>query len=278
LNPPEFEHIVIGLWGRPRVTLERHFQSFPELREMTPSFLVPIKRSGDASPIFFVPSAGTTVLSLARFARSIVSPHPFHAFEFLDLPTGAARPATIEQMASLCFEAIRAVQETGPYFIGGHCWGGVVAFEIAARIEATSGKVATVLLLESVPPTGDDITAGGTPPPDRAETAKAVSDQRDQIRDRLAQVPPELATRFGPLAWELIDLALRYRATTRIDAPVFLIRTPTHPKTVFQNWGQLTNGGFQEQVVPGDAFSMLSAPIVDLVCKKLAEALSDYGS
>jgi hypothetical protein len=59
---------------------------------------------------------------------------------------------------------------------------------------------------------------------------------------------------------------------------VFLIRTPTHPKTVFQNWSQLTNGGFEEQVVPGDAFSMLSAPIVDLVCKKLAEALRGYGS
>lgn len=242
---------------------------------MTSPFLIPIKRSGDTSPIFFVPSAGTTVLSLVRLARSIASPHPFHAFEFLELPTGAGRPTTIEETASLCFEAIRAVQETGPYFIGGHCWGGAVAFEIAARIEATSGKVATLLLLESVPPTGDDTTADGTP---RPETIKAVSDLCDQIRNRLSEVSPELAKRFGPVAWELIDLALRYRATTRIDAPVFLIRTPTHPETVFQNWSQLTNGGFKEHVVPGDAFSMLSAPTVDLVCKRLDEALSDYGS
>jgi thioesterase domain-containing protein len=245
---------------------------------MTSSFLIPVKRSGAAAPIFFVPSAGTTVLSLARLARSIVAPHPFHGFEFLDLPTGARRPATMEQMALLCCEAIRAVQETGPYIIGGHCWGGVVAFEIAARLEATSGKVATLLLLESVPPMAADTTAEGTSRPDYAETAKAVSDQRDQIRDRLSQVSPELAEKFGPLAWELIDLALRYRATTPIDAPVFLIRTPTHPKTVFQNWSRLTNGGFKEHVVPGDAFSMLSAPIVNLVCRTLDEALSDYVS
>jgi hypothetical protein len=75
---------------------------------------------------------------------------------------------------------------------------------------------------------------------------------------------------------QLIDLALRYRATTRIRAPLFLIRTPTHPKVVFQNWNHLTSGHVEERIVPGDAFSILVAPVVKIVGEELDAALRDH--
>jgi thioesterase domain-containing protein len=240
---------------------------------MASKLLVPVKRSGEVCPIFFVPSAGTTVLSLVRLARSLESPHPLHAFEFSELPTGGERPVTIEQIALLCIEEIRAVQETGPYFIGGHCWGGAVAFEIAATLERTGDKVASLTLLESVPPLGNKATAVDVPPPDRAA---AVSGLCDQVRERLSRLPTEVAGRFGTLSWELIDLTCHYRATTRISAPVFLIRTPTHPKSVFQDWSQLTSGHFEEHIVPGDTFSILVSPVVKIVGAGLDEALRDH--
>jgi len=243
---------------------------------MASSFLVPIKRSGNASPIFFVPSAGTTVLSLVKLARMLATSHPLYAFEFLELPVNGKRPATIEQMALLCLEQIRKVQESGPYFIGGHCWGGALAFEIAARIEATSSSSATLMLLESVPPTANEASNDGVTPRDSGETTKVVSELCDQVRDRLSRASPQLAQRVGPLTWELIDLALSYRATTRISAPVLLIRTRTHPRAVFQKWRQLTSCEFEEQVVPGDTFSMLDAPIVNLVCRRLEEVLRRF--
>jgi thioesterase domain-containing protein len=240
---------------------------------MASRLLVPIKRSGNASPLFFVPSAGTTVLSLVHLARSLNGPHSFHAFEFSELPTGEERPATIAQFASLCIQEIRAVQEAGPYFIGGHCWGGAVAFEIAARLEATGDKVASLTLLESVPPFDNEETADDMAPSARA---KAVSDLCEQVREKLSRLPAELAERFGPVSWELIDIARRYRATTRISAPVFLIRTPTHPKAVFQDWSHLTSAGFEEHIIPGDAFSMLAAPAVKIVATRLDEALRNH--
>src|SRR3989304_5687166 len=70
---------------------------------------------------------------------------------------------------------------------------------------------------------------------------------------------------------ELIDIARRYRATTRISAPLFLIRTPTHPKAVFRNWSHLTSGGFEEHIVSGNAFSILAMPAVKIVGTRLAE-------
>ena len=243
---------------------------------MASTFLVPIKRSTNAFPVFFVPSAGTTVLSLAHLARSLKSPHAFYGFEFSQLPTGVERPVTIEQIASLCVEEIRAVQESGPYFICGHCWGGAVAFEIAAKFEASGDNVTGLLMLESVPPSGSEATAYNTPAPDRPVVAKAVSDLCEQVRKKLSRLPAELAQKFGPVSWELIDLALRYRATTRIRAPLFLIRTPTHPKAVFQNWSHLTSGHVEERIVPGDTFSILVAPVVKIVGEELDAALRDH--
>jgi thioesterase domain-containing protein len=242
---------------------------------MESKFLVPIKRTGDASPLFFVPSVGTTVLSLVHLARALESPHPFHAFEFLELARVPERLVTMEHVSSLCVEEIRAVQAAGPYYIGGHCWGGAVALDIAARLEAMGNEVVCVTILESIPPLSSEVAARYEPPP---EIVKAVTDMFQQVRDRLSTLPAELAKRFGPVTWELIDLSLRYRAKMRVRAPVFLIRSPTHPKSVFQGWNLLTSGGFEERVVPGDAFSILTAPTVKIVAAALDEALRQRGS
>lgn len=236
---------------------------------MESKFLVPIKRTGEASPLFFVPSVGTTVLSLVHLARALQSPRPFHAFEFLEFAI-PERLVTIEHVSSLCVKEIRAVQAAGPYYIGGHCWGGAVAFDIAARLEATGNDVAHVMILESVPPLTIEMGDVGDLP---AETFKAVNEMFQQVRDRLATLPSELAKRFGPVTWELIDLSLRYRPTSLVGAPVLLIRSPTHPGSVFDRWTLLTTGGFAERIVPGDAFSILTAPTVKIVAAALDEAL-----
>jgi len=248
------------------------FRNFIGKGKMVSKLLVPIKRSGDAPPVFFVPSAGTTALSLVHLARSLKNPHPIYAFEFTELPIDDERPVTVEQLASLCINEIRSVQADGPYFVGGHCWGGVVAFEIAARLEATGDKVARLLLLESVPPSGSEVIADDKRLLNRTEIAAAVSDQCEQMRENLSRLPAEIADRFGSLSWELIDVASHYRAN-RISARLLLIRTPSYSNAVFQNWNHLTSGSVEEHIIPGDAFSILAAPGVKAVGDRLDEAL-----
>jgi thioesterase domain-containing protein len=228
---------------------------------MASNFLLAVRRAGDRPPLFYVPSAGTTALSLVHLARALKSPHPFYSFEFLELATGGERPTAIAEIGSLCVQEIRTVQKAGPYFVGGHCWGGA------------GYEVASLTLLESVPPVGCEVTSTDIA---LAARTKAVSELREQVREKLSRLPAQLAERFGPISWELIELARHYRAKTRITAPVFLIRSSTHPKSVFGNWGHLTSGGFEEQVVPGDAFSLLAAPIVKTVGAKLDEVLRSH--
>jgi amino acid adenylation domain-containing protein len=58
----------------------------------------------------------------------------------------------IEQMASFYIKEIREFQAHGPYFLGGFCFGGNVAYEMAQQLTAAGEEVALLVLLESSPP------------------------------------------------------------------------------------------------------------------------------
>src|SRR5690606_36075203 len=85
------------------------------------------------------------------FARALGADQP----TFIVHPHGmvdAAIPDTIEAMARERLEALLAVQPVGPYLLGGHCAGGLVAFEMARQFEARGESVLSVVLIEAVAP------------------------------------------------------------------------------------------------------------------------------
>ena len=245
---------------------------------MKNNLLIPIVQDGASAPIFFVPSAGTTVFSLVKLARSLTSQRPVHAFEHTALEDRRPPATSLEEVATTYLAEIRTVQKSGPYTLGGHCWGGLVAFDIAARLEAEGDEVALLLLLESVPPRSEAVaeTVDVTNPPDpksvAAETEKALNVMYGQIRRNLLRLPPQTAERFGRLCRKQIDMGSRYCASP-ISAPMVLLRTPTHPELVFQGWTHLGTSSFEERVVPGDAFSMLSLPHVGVLAAQLDKVL-----
>jgi thioesterase domain-containing protein len=61
----------------------------------------------------------------------------------------------MEEMAAHYIELMRSVQPQGPYYLGGWCTGGMVAFEMAQQLQAQGHKVALLALLETDFPTSD---------------------------------------------------------------------------------------------------------------------------
>lgn len=55
----------------------------------------------------------------------------------------------LQEMADDYTERVRAAQPAGPYLLGGHCFGGLLAYEVAARLEAAGEVVRLVALLDS---------------------------------------------------------------------------------------------------------------------------------
>jgi thioesterase domain-containing protein len=57
----------------------------------------------------------------------------------------------LEEMARCYVKEVRAFQPTGPYYLGGYCFGGNVAYEMARQLETQGERVGMVALLDSAP-------------------------------------------------------------------------------------------------------------------------------
>ncbi|HJU81942.1 MAG TPA: thioesterase domain-containing protein [Acidimicrobiia bacterium] len=113
--------------------------------------LVPFREGGQKPPWFCVHGRGGGVMFLRDLAphldpdRGIYGIQPFG--QNGELPP--LRP--VEEMAALYLDEVQALQPSGPYYLGGSCFGGLVAREMGRILEERGEEVALLLLID--PPT-----------------------------------------------------------------------------------------------------------------------------
>jgi acyl-CoA synthetase (AMP-forming)/AMP-acid ligase II/thioesterase domain-containing protein/acyl carrier protein len=83
-----------------------------------------------------------------KIARLLGEEYPCYALRSHGLHGGAV--PSIEEAAADYLALIRAVQPQGPYRLGGHCNGGLIALELARRLEAEGERVELVALVETI--------------------------------------------------------------------------------------------------------------------------------
>jgi thioesterase domain-containing protein len=118
------------------------------------SVIVPIQPDGTRPPLFLVHGAGGDVLwGYANMAKHVSADQPMFGIQ--------ARPgenperfATLEEMAAEYVVELRAAHPHGPYSLGGYCFGGTVAYEMARQLRELGEEVADVILLEATPSGG----------------------------------------------------------------------------------------------------------------------------
>jgi amino acid adenylation domain-containing protein len=86
----------------------------------------------------------------ANLARYLGPTQPFYAIHPHGLDGGEV-PCSFREMAARHLETVRRIQPKGPYFLGGHCNGGVQAFEMARMLREEGEEVALLVLLQSTP-------------------------------------------------------------------------------------------------------------------------------
>src|SRR6185369_13150523 len=82
--------------------------------------------------------------------HSLGDDQPFYGMQSLGLQEGEPVLTQIEQMADHYLDALRSVQPSGPYMLGGWSMGGVVAFEMAQLLQR-EGEVVSLLALFDAP-------------------------------------------------------------------------------------------------------------------------------
>ena len=120
-----------------------------EARSSGWSPLVAIQAAGSRPPFFCVHGAGGNVLIYRDLARRLGSDQPFYGLQAPGLDGSCPPLARVEDMAALYAKEIRRVQPSGPYFLGGYCLGGTIAFEIARQIQAQGERVALLAMFDT---------------------------------------------------------------------------------------------------------------------------------
>lgn len=114
------------------------------------SSLITMRSSGSRPPFFCVPGNMSVPYIHLRYLADYLGPEqPFYGFQ-----DGVQNPSRIEDLAATYLSEMVSVQSEGPYFLGGLCMGGLVAYEMAQQLLARGHKVALLAMMEPVPPRG----------------------------------------------------------------------------------------------------------------------------
>jgi amino acid adenylation domain-containing protein len=115
--------------------------------------LVKIQAEGTRTPIFCVCSLGGTVLNQRTLARLLGDDQPFYGLQAVNLHETLEHPPRIADYAAHYVGVMKEVQPDGPYVVGGHSFGAMVAFEIAQQLVAGGDEVRMLFTLDSALPT-----------------------------------------------------------------------------------------------------------------------------
>jgi amino acid adenylation domain-containing protein len=122
--------------------------------ELASGSAVPLKATGTRAPFFCVPGQGGIALSLRDVARHFPPDQPVYGFQAPGLEGERAPLARLDSLAQHYVTALRAVQPTGPYYLGGYCVGGAIAWEMARQLEKAGERVALLTLIDTPFPRG----------------------------------------------------------------------------------------------------------------------------
>jgi phthiocerol/phenolphthiocerol synthesis type-I polyketide synthase E len=112
--------------------------------------MVAIQPSGSRPPFFCIHGAGGNVLIYRDLSRHLGSDQPFYGLQSQGLDGTSPPLTTIEEMAALYVAEIRKVSPHGPYYLGGYCMGGTVAFEVAQQLSVQGQQVSLLALFDTM--------------------------------------------------------------------------------------------------------------------------------
>ncbi|HOC37691.1 MAG TPA: beta-ketoacyl synthase N-terminal-like domain-containing protein [Thermodesulfobacteriota bacterium] len=111
--------------------------------------LVPIQPHGSKPPLFLVHGAGGNVLLYHDVSTYLGTDQPLYGLQSQGLDGVTPFLPGIEEMATHYLKEIQTVQPQGPYFLGGYCLGGTIAFEIAQQLLRQGQQVSLLILMET---------------------------------------------------------------------------------------------------------------------------------
>jgi amino acid adenylation domain-containing protein len=248
-----------------------------KLRTEPSPCLVALQPLGLRPPFFCVHGLGGAVLRFRALAQHMGPDQPLYALQALGLDGDQPCLTRVEEMAIRYIAEIRRVQSSGPYYLGGYSFGGLVALEMARQLSQDGEDIGLLAMLDSFP---------GKP-----------QSRASLLIKFLRMSPIEQVPYFLRKARKKIKRTI---AGVSLPAPVknvrracYMAEVSYHPEpypgqvTLFLpsqkslrswddpqgGWGAVALGGVEVQHVPGDHGSIVDEPNVRLLAEPLLVCL-----
>lgn len=127
-------------------TLDVELEESPTLPG--PELITAINTQGGLPPIFFMSAATSDSFIFSGLSKGLGLDRPLYGLT----PYKLALEGVEDQVGILAeryLGEIKQIQPEGPYYLGGNCSGGIVAYEIAGRLIAQGQAVNTLIMTES---------------------------------------------------------------------------------------------------------------------------------
>jgi len=288
---PTIEQLAALLRNESRLTLA------PQVTPIQP---------GGSRPPFICIGAGPLFRSLAI---RLGSEQPFLGLglreaEVRELPP----PFRLEDIAAALIKKLRHRQPKGPYFLGGYCMDGVIAYEIAQQLQAQGEEVALLVLFDAANPARlkeySKLQLLKVRPFLLVQKWKFhfANLRRLILKEAVAYVRQNVRSRLKLLSYEIWEVNYRFHLLVRrrvegglldfenialhtmrnyrpkpYSGRVVLIRGESRPRGRFRDdefgWSHLVAGGFELHFVPGDHEGIFREPNVETLAKTLRACL-----
>jgi thioesterase domain-containing protein len=248
---------------------------------------VPLNDGPATRRLVVLHAVGGTVFPYGHLASAVAD-----RFAVWGVPAPAEAPESLEQLVTQHLETLRRFWPAGPYRLAGWSMGGILAFELARRLQADGAEVEQLGLLDTpiwlpgdVSPTPAQYT--GWFVADAARSLRADVDRPpglyragvDEQLDWLAramdptgepgQLREELAARCAVFCANT-KLIAGYRPTGQVRARALVVDVEGSPNGS-SGWPDVIDGPTRTRWLPGNHYSFLQPPLVSRLAAELLE-------
>jgi thioesterase domain-containing protein len=141
------------------------------------------KGNGSKPPIFFMHSEGGNVLEYWPLSKYFHADQGIYALQAKGLKGETVVSQSVEEMAESFLSEVERVQPKGPFYLGGYCLGGLVAYEMARQLIEKGEKVNFLALISARTPDYLRKSASNASLPKRlsGQTSERVLLERDNL-------------------------------------------------------------------------------------------------
>jgi len=239
------------------------------------SSLVALQLGGSRPPFFCVHGMGGVVIRLRDLARHLRPEQPVFGLQAQGIDGTQPALTRIEEMASHYLREIRTVQSHGPYYLGGVCFGGWVAYEMAQQLRRQRQEVAFLGLLGTyrVNWSKRSLALKLLRLPPRESLAHIFRKARREVLEARANVETLFLRRPLKQVRKALDVASHAYVPQPYSGKITLfrasqksVRDPDDPSS---GWGDLAGGGLEIHSVAGDHDTIFMEPELSVLAGQL---------